>query len=338
MRLTRCVSRPSHSSPRRVGGLRGFGSEHPNPATESEFFAETLLDSMCGEDIFLAPVIMPEPICRLPVQLPSMPPSHLRLPSVPRYLLLSVAWLHLGSARNHPLRGTRSPKLRLQPRKSTSCLNPSSWLLRSFRPLPQSEPSAFLPRLTPSARQLHLGQTSLRIRCGLMDRPLLSGPPPLRLRLALPYLPQASSPASVAPTRPQTSGSPPRSREVVAAAPSRPPESSPSLHHLGSSAARWVPSSPSLYTVIPMAALISALPWLLPPSTLPWGTTLAVAWMNIQQSLLKAINWLSPPSAPPWTPGFRLLPVGHPPPEPPPASARFIVTSSTSRTPSGPPL
>lgn len=70
----------------------------------------------------------------------------------------------------------------------------------------------------------------------------------------------------VTPTSPQTSGSPPLSREVVAVAPSWPPRSSPSLHDLGSSAGRWAPSSPSLPPVIPMVNLISVPPWLLPPS------------------------------------------------------------------------
>ncbi|XDV15930.1 hypothetical protein PO909_015862 [Leuciscus waleckii] len=149
------------------------------------------------------------------------------------------------------------------------------------RPVAQTPAPALLPPLT-----------SLHLRCGLTDCLLLSGPPPL--------------PPSVAPTPPQTSRPPPRSREVVAAAPSRPTGSSPSLHHLGSSAGRWAPSSPSSS---PMAALISIPPWLLPPSTPPWGTTLAVAWRKIHQPLLKATTWLTPTSSPPWTLLFVLLPV-----------------------------
>ncbi|ROL50984.1 hypothetical protein DPX16_14515 [Anabarilius grahami] len=217
--------------------------------------------------------------------------------------------------------------------------------------LPQSVALAPTPALLPpSTSEWTIGHLASPDSLGTSAPPRSDiASPPLRTVRCSPVLhpsakscsalPQASPPPSVAPTRPQTSGSLPRSQEVVAAAPSRPAGSSPSLHHLGSSAAQWAPSSPSSYPVIPMAALISVPPWLLPPSTPPWGTTLAVAWMNIQQPLLKAITWLSPPSSPPWTLVFHLLPVSRPPPEPPPASsARFTITSSTSRTPSGPPF
>ncbi|ROL54155.1 hypothetical protein DPX16_10578 [Anabarilius grahami] len=119
--------------------------------------------------------------------------------------------------------------------------------------------------------------------------------------------------------------------------------------HCGSVAAAWIltiSTPPQLVgcAVGSILALVAyghphggphqALPWLLPPSKPLWGTTLAVAWKYILQPLLKAITWMSPPSAPPWTPGFRLLPVNRPPP----TSARFTITSPTSRTPSGPPL
>ncbi|ROI98714.1 hypothetical protein DPX16_12756, partial [Anabarilius grahami] len=243
---------------------------------------------------------------------------------------------------------------------SRACQDPSPPGHEEPEAPPPASDSFELPRsvaltpalLRPSTSEWTIGLSTMQDSLGMSappgsditSRPLRTYGPSVALWSSTPStmscsaLPQALSPPSIAPTRPQTSGSPPRSQEVVTAAPSWPPGSSPSLHHLSSSAARWAPSLPSLPTVIPMAVLISTLPWLLPPSTPPWGTTLAVAWKNILQLQHKAITWMSPPSAPPWTPGFHLLPVNCSPPEPPPASAHFTITSPTSRTPSGPPL
>lgn len=47
-------------------------SPAPPPTTESELLAESLFDFECGEDIFLAPVLLPEPVSLLPVP-PSVP-------------------------------------------------------------------------------------------------------------------------------------------------------------------------------------------------------------------------------------------------------------------------
>ncbi|XP_067266345.1 uncharacterized protein [Chanodichthys erythropterus] len=139
------------------------------------------------------------------------------------------------------------------------------------------------------------GSDIARLRCRPTDHPLLSAPPPLPLQLASPYFKLCLHPRSL--------------QHVF-----RPPDplldlrrSSPSLHHLSTSTTQWAPSSPSLTAVLPMA-VNNYLPWLLPPSTPPWNTILAVAWHNILQPLFKAIHQTSPPPAPPWTPLFCLLP------------------------------
>lgn len=93
---------------------------------------------------------------------------------------------------------------------------------------------------------------------------------------------------SPAPPQPAKPSFPPRSCE-----PAVPPWPSRSLVSFRVSILPIPPGYPSLSpeSVIPMMALRTSTPWLLPPSTQPWASFLAGLWVPI---------WLLPPSSPPW--------------------------------------
>lgn len=140
----------------------------------------------------------------------SVPPGHLRLPPAPRYHLFSEAWLL----------GMRSLRLRLQSRCATICLDLSPWFLHSIHPRPQHGPSASPDSLGSTwVKHRVASATDLRTaRCSLVLHPFdysLLRPRSLQLILR--------------PPDPLL-----ELGRVVTPAPSRPPRSSSSLHHLGS--------------------------------------------------------------------------------------------------------
>ncbi|XDV50826.1 hypothetical protein PO909_019832 [Leuciscus waleckii] len=116
---------------------------------------------------------------------------------------------------------------------------------------PSTSAWAIRPRRTPSACLLHLGQTSLCLHCGLADHPLLSGPPPLRLLFAGPYLRFClRRRRSNLPLDLQIPTSISGGRRCGSIAASKIFAISPPPRLIG---AQWPPSTPSLSPVIPMA-------------------------------------------------------------------------------------
>ncbi|ROI74433.1 hypothetical protein DPX16_21982 [Anabarilius grahami] len=111
--------------------------------------------------------------------------------------------------------------------------------------------------------------------------------------------PLVTPPSSVPPAQPLFSGYPSPTRMLVATAPPRSPVPSVSRGLIDLSAP---PGSPSLVVVpspvIPRVHSKSSTPWLLPPSTPPWGLVLAGLWLYIWLLLLQAPPWILPPSTP----------------------------------------
>lgn len=238
-------------------------------SSESESSSSVLLTSpslplQTGPNFFISLRV----IRQSPLQ-PLLPPSHHYLPS--------VAQLPLGSAGSLCHLDVRSPWLRLHPLRAPLHLDLSPRLLRlhSFLTRIQRGPSALRSCWAPSEHLLYLGQTS----------PRLSGPPPLRLRRAPPFLRLCLHLQSL---------------QLHLCSPD------PHFHLRGSSLllhrgrlGLWSLSTPSALHLLGGLHLHPHL--VLPKMTshIPTPWHLAVAWVSIRTPLFKAILWILPPSVGP---------------------------------------
>ncbi|XP_059378448.1 proline-rich protein 36-like [Carassius carassius] len=165
--------------------------------------------------------------------------------------------------------------------------------------------------------------------------------------------PTAPFQSLVTPAQPYSSGTQAPPQMLVATAPPRSSVPALSLGSINSPSLPWDPliSALSPSVVLEMLSAMRTTPWLLPPSTPPWGVIHAVLWgCNIRPQLPSVLLWLLPPSVPPWSfclsaclfsPALCLLllsspsPTPRPPPKPPPSLPYLFISGARSRLPGG---